>query len=643
LPDRDRAGVRTLARKLGLADRPAGAHQPHGPVVGLRLGEFDTRELEAADRRRAGLAGVPMRVGVNRPLPGGKASIETAGRWAVAGDMEVGHLQIEVVGAKAVRAHFSRFSLPAGGRLLVYGQKPEDFDVYVRNGPTGKGAFWASAVTGNVVHIEYQAPRGASRRPTIEIDQVSHLYRDSSADPIRATPGNLVPMDTHTLQNLLTCEEDVNCFIPLVQPPAPDTPAVIARKSVGRIEFTDNGETYFCSGVLLNDADDNTWAGYLLTANHCLGTQEAVDSMTVYWFYEYDDQTYNFGTCTGTTFPSLSALPKSIGGTLLATSPTTDFTFIRLTDDPHDGQGFAGYRTTNDVQAGDKLVGVHHPQGGLKRYSEGALSTGGPICVDPASYWFLDWTIGITETGSSGSPLFLVRDGGNTWEVVGQLMGACVAEGETVGCNNPQDYDITYGKFGVTYPSIQTWLTQTTPDDEHEDDDSPGQARPLCRGTHALKLVDFEDYFRVDAPRAGQVSAVVTYDPSEVNLAIQLLELDETVIAESETGSGADWVGASLPAGSYLIRACKTHKWGGDYALTVGLPPGYSDFDRDGDVDSDDFGHLQRCFSGLAPQSDPSCFDASLNDDGRVDSADLLIFDGCYSGPNVPAAAGCAP
>ncbi|MFQ5434113.1 MAG: GAF domain-containing protein, partial [Anaerolineae bacterium] len=34
------------------------------------------------------------------------------------------------------------------------------------------------------------------------------------------------------------------------------------------------------------------------------------------------------------------------GGTLLATSPSTDFTFIRLANDPSDGQGFAGWVMT---------------------------------------------------------------------------------------------------------------------------------------------------------------------------------------------------------------------------------------------------------------------------------------------------------
>ena len=86
---------------------------------------------------------------------------------------------------------------------------------------------------------------------------------------------------------LLTCEEDVNCYIQLPTPPDPDTPDVIARKSVGRMEFIDAGDTYVCSGSLLASADPNSTAGYFLTANHCLDNQAAVDSLTVYWFYEY--------------------------------------------------------------------------------------------------------------------------------------------------------------------------------------------------------------------------------------------------------------------------------------------------------------------------------------------------------------------
>ncbi|HOW69961.1 MAG TPA: hypothetical protein PKY77_05100 [Phycisphaerae bacterium] len=66
------------------------------------------------------------------------------------------------------------------------------------------------------------------------------------------------------------------------------------------------------------------------------------------------------------------------------------------------------------------------------------------------------------------------------------------------------------------------------------------------------------------------------------------------------------------------------------------------DFDHDGDVDLDDFAHLQRCLEGPAviPQ-DPDCNDARLDGDDDVDAADRLLLQDCLSGTNIPPEPNC--
>ncbi len=67
-----------------------------------------------------------------------------------------------------------------------------------------------------------------------------------------------------------------------------------------------------------------------------------------------------------------------------------------------------------------------------------------------------------------------------------------------------------------------------------------------------------------------------------------------------------------------------------------------ADFDRDGDVDQADFGHLQTCFSGEGVhQNDPACLDTRLDPDLDVDRDDLGVFQECISGPGVPADPWC--
>jgi len=62
------------------------------------------------------------------------------------------------------------------------------------------------------------------------------------------------------------------------------------------------------------------------------------------------------------------------------------------------------------------------------------------------------------------------------------------------------------------------------------------------------------------------------------------------------------------------------------------------DFDRDGDVDQTDFGHLQACMTGeLVTQTDPNCQDAKLDGNDGIGSGDLAVFLRCRSGANMPA------
>lgn len=98
----------------------------------------------------------------------------------------------------------------------------------------------------------------------------------------------------------------------------------------------------------------------------------------------------------------------------------------------------------------------------------------------------------------------------------------------------------------------------------------------------------------------------------------------------------------------YLFGGCGPDKLYKNtvYALDtrVGIEgPAPADFDRDGDVDQEDFGLLQRCYSGSdQPQTDSACQPAVLDNDDDVDLGDLAVFRGCFSGPDVRADPHCA-
>jgi hypothetical protein len=67
-----------------------------------------------------------------------------------------------------------------------------------------------------------------------------------------------------------------------------------------------------------------------------------------------------------------------------------------------------------------------------------------------------------------------------------------------------------------------------------------------------------------------------------------------------------------------------------------------SDFDGDGDVDQEDFGHFQVCHTSSGnTQTDPNCLDADVDGDGDVDPDDFTVFNDCLSGANIPADPSC--
>jgi hypothetical protein len=81
----------------------------------------------------------------------------------------------------------------------------------------------------------------------------------------------------------------------------------------------------------------------------------------------------------------------------------------------------------------------------------------------------------------------------------------------------------------------------------------------------------------------------------------------------------------------------------GTAVSSTGCPIVAADFDRDGDVDLSDFGHLQICLTGNSiPQNLSSCTNARLDGDTDVDTFDINVFLLCMRGANIPVDQNCA-
>jgi hypothetical protein len=70
----------------------------------------------------------------------------------------------------------------------------------------------------------------------------------------------------------------------------------------------------------------------------------------------------------------------------------------------------------------------------------------------------------------------------------------------------------------------------------------------------------------------------------------------------------------------------------------IPVPHAVADFDQDGDVDQEDFGIFQRCYSDSPPLPLAGvCLQVDLDGNGVVNHSDFAVFLSCLSGPDIPA------
>jgi hypothetical protein len=547
-------------RILGAAFGPAQmADAALQPVV---IPPPDMREVAAEDARALDNGPAPTRIGVLMAPVGGNVTVDRDGIWDVLPDgTQTWTLVIRVPGAKGSSIEFTNLALPEGSVLLIRNSAGE-LQTWEGNGPNGNGFLQTPIIEGEVAEVQYIAPPGVVGAPAILINKVSHIYRLGALDP----QADDRPSDDRVTY---ACHIDVMC------PINGGNADANARDAVGAMFFSGNT---VCSGGLLADTDPNTFKGWFLTANHCISTQGVVNTLTVYWKYQKP-------TCGGVT-PSLASRPQSVGGTLIATNAQTDFTLIRTANDPlfpgnaAGSPTFAAWTTTTPSN-GSLVRGIHHPNFEYKRWSEGTTTVAQPICggFSTSFFYYGDWKTnieypptggGMTEGGSSGSPLF-----NTSWEVIGQLFGSCSFPAG-VNCNTPADWNWIYGKFSQSYannPAVATSLTTITPDDGFEDNDSASTGAALPLGVHNLVLIDPDDYFvvTIDCPTTLTVSA--TFTTSQMDLDLYLYNQFDSLLS-SQTGLGSPkTIVFAVNPGTYKIRAAKATGWGGSYTLDVSIAP----------------------------------------------------------------------
>ena len=336
---------------------------------------------------------------------------------------------IESPTAFSIHLVFNKFHIPIGAKLFLYDESSEQIlGAFTSNNNKESHVFAVAPIFSDRIIIEYFEPYYAEFDGVVEVGQVYHGYIDISEDIINSLDG--------------TCEVDINCSEGDIWQ--------TEKKAVCRIIFG-NGT---CSGALINNTNyDGT--PYFLTANHCISTEKYAHICIFYFNFENK-------YCGRQSIASVQTLS---GATLKATSTNTDFTLLELLEVPNITcqPYYAGW--DRNISHGEGGVGIHHPKSLPKKISTYEMAPKLHSCRD--NFYLIDEWIetehghGVTEKGSSGSPLF-----NNKHRIIGQLYGGC--SGHNDNCNDPSnDYSI-YGKFYLSWDSgnsaatrLKDWLDPT--------------------------------------------------------------------------------------------------------------------------------------------------------------------------------------
>lgn len=334
--------------------------------------------------------------------------------------------------AQALGLYFQDLVLPLGDTLWVVGATHAQVITSVESGRVFATPLWTS----DTIQLVYR--RGmAQRQPArVVLSSIHYLYRAAFGESPYRDFG-----DSDFCQVNVACGEGDNWQD--------------AANAVVRILVRDGGNSFWCSGAMVNNVRQNC-TPYLLTAEHC--SVAPTPSELSQWIFYFR---YQSPACTSPAQEGVLGSNYLTGASLVAQSNDnggdfgSDFMLLELDRPPlpHFEAYLAGWDAQNIAPTSG--VSIHHPTGDLKKIStfqQTATTTsfGG---VAPNTHWSVVWAAtpnghGVTESGSSGAPLY---------DAAGRIVGTLT--GGTSFCTFTGGPD-EYGKMS------HHWLNNGTAPDE---------------------------------------------------------------------------------------------------------------------------------------------------------------------------------
>lgn len=410
-------------------------------VAPIQMPKFDLERIKAEDIANEGKA-MPWRFGHQFMVYN---DLSNSGVWTTLDNGDrVWRIRYKSKGAKTLNFWFTDFYMPEGGKIYLYNSNKTDllgaYDSQQNNEQNVLGTW---LVTGDDIYIEYFEPADKAGEGRLEITKIVHGYRSMGAESLNKSVDD-------GLNQSGNCNMDVNCSIPAI-----NTLKDINKKAVA-IMIVGGGS--FCTGALINNTANNG-TPYFLTANHCIEDPWTgqLDN-PAFWSFRFNWISQNPVCATTANSTNMTGYYQTTSGAeLKARRENSDFLLLEITANLPTTWNltWAGWDRSTTVPS--STFGIHHPSGDIMKVCRDANS---PVSDNSqGNVWVIqDWDQGVTEGGSSGSPLF-----DNNGRIIGQLWGgeaSCyVYPNGTTGTMDNDDYD-EYGRLNASWNGDNTNTTR---------------------------------------------------------------------------------------------------------------------------------------------------------------------------------------
>lgn len=388
---------------------------------------FETKILQQPDMNFIGMEDTDdEKNGVLRKIArsvSADINLNNSGTWEVLSDgNRIWRLKIVCKDALALGVYYNRFWLPDGAKLFLYNEnKSQVLGAYTKENNHESGLFANELIAGDVVILEYFEPARTQGASIIQISEIAYVYRDFN-------PRN----GEKDFGESESCEVNINC--------SEGANWQDEKKGVARIMIKVGFSYGWCTGTLLNNEREDC-TPYFLTADHCGEGASTADLNQWVFYFNYEAP----GCPNPSTEPSSNTMTgcafKSSGGN--GGSTGSDFYLVQLNQTPSFNPYYNGWDRNDNPSSSS--VSIHHPYGDIKKISTYTTALVSSTWQSvPNTHWRVVWAVtanghGVTEEGSSGSPIF-----NSNGQVVGDLTGGGSY------CNTPTQPDL-YGKFSYSW------------------------------------------------------------------------------------------------------------------------------------------------------------------------------------------------